>query len=116
MKSHATMPSMLVTSRLDLYGNLLIQGLPSKDKNRLQRLPNRAAKLIFMATKSEHVSTGPLRQLHRLPIHQCIGFKWSTITCTYKCMSDSCPPLTALNLSFHLSLVTHFILVPILES
>ena len=46
----------LITSRLD-YAKSLLKGSSGKKIYRLQRLQNRAAKLIFMAKKSDHVST-----------------------------------------------------------
>ena len=45
----------LITSRLD-YAHSLLKGSSGKEIDRLQRLQNRAAKLIFMAKKSDHVS------------------------------------------------------------
>ena len=77
----------LVTARLD-YANSLLQGSSSKEIKRLQRLQNRAAKLIFKAKKYDHVSP-LLRQLHWLPVQDRIDFK--TLTIAYKCVTDSAP-------------------------
>jgi len=77
----------LVTSRLD-YANSLLQGCSGKELNRLQRLQNKAAKLIFMAKKHDH-ATPLLRQLHWLPVRERIEFK--TLTFVFKCLSDSAP-------------------------
>ena len=75
----------IITSRLD-YANSLLYGITSKDSNRLQRLQNRAAKLIFKARKYDHV-TPLLHELHWLPIPGRIHFKLLTIV--YKCFLDS---------------------------
>ena len=48
----------LVTSRLE-YANSLLKSLSGKEISRLQRLQNRAAKLIYMAKMSDHVSPPP---------------------------------------------------------
>ena len=77
----------LVTARLD-YANSLLQGSSSKEIKRLQRLQNRAAKLIFKAKKYDHVSP-LLRQLHWLPVQDRIDFK--TLTIAYTCVTDSAP-------------------------
>ena len=68
--------------------NSLLKGLSGKEISRLQRQQNRAAKLIYMAKKSDHVS--PLiEQLHCLPVHKRIDFKMCTIS--FKCYSDCAP-------------------------
>ena len=74
----------LITSCLD-YANSLLKGSSGKEISCLQRLQNRAAKLIFMAKKIDHVSP-LLKQLHWLPVHKHIDFK--TI---FKCYSDCAP-------------------------
>ena len=77
----------VVTSRLD-YANALLQGISSSDVQRLQRVQNRAAKLIHRRGKYEHV-TPLLHQLHWLPVHQRIVFK--ILTTVYKCLHNSAP-------------------------
>ena len=81
MKQHVTTCAIraLVTSRLD-YANSLLKGSSCKEISCLQRLQNRAAKLIFMAKMSDHVSP-LLEQHHWLPVHKCIDFKIVTIIC-----------------------------------
>ena len=63
----------LVTSRLD-YSNSLLYGTSKKEINRLQRLQNHAAKLIFNAPKYDHASPY-LQELHWLPVMERIEFK-----------------------------------------
>ena len=52
----------LITSKLD-YANSILLGLSAADVNRLQRIQNRAAKLVFKAKRRYHVSPY-LQQLH----------------------------------------------------
>ena len=77
----------LVTSRLD-YSNSLLQGSSAKDIKRLQRLQNRAAKLIYNAKRRDH-ATPLLHKLHWLPVKTRIEFKILTIV--YKCFNDGAP-------------------------
>jgi hypothetical protein len=63
----------LVLSRLD-YGNSLLIGAKECDLDKLQRLQNWAAKLIFRAKKDDSASN-LLRTLHWLPVRQRIDFK-----------------------------------------
>lgn len=60
--------------------------ISTKDINRLQRLQNRAAKLVFRAKKYDHAAH-LLRELHWLPVQSRIQFKLLTII--FKCFSDS---------------------------
>ena len=63
----------LVLSRLD-YGNSLLGGISRYNVERLQRLQNRAARLIFCVGR--RTSSSPLlRELHWLPVQQRIEFK-----------------------------------------
>ena len=77
----------LVTSRLD-YANSLLYGINASDMKRLQRLQNRAAKIIFKAKKHDHASP-LLQQLHWLPVHSRIIFKLLTVI--YKCFTNQAP-------------------------
>ena len=77
----------LITSRLD-YANSLLFGISLKDCNRLQRIQNRAAKLIFCASKYDHV-TPLINDLHWLTVHNRITFK--LLTLVFKSITDSAP-------------------------
>ena len=72
-----------VTSRLDFCNSVLI-GLPKTYTNRLQKVQNWAAKLLFEQSKYTHV-TPLLRSLHWLPIEARIQFKIITLVhgCIY---------------------------------
>ena len=63
----------LVLSKLD-YGNALLHGCRSKDHSRLQRLQNRAARIIYQLPR-RHPASDLLVTLHWLPIDQRIQFK-----------------------------------------
>ncbi|XP_072033117.1 uncharacterized protein [Amphiura filiformis] len=77
----------LVFSRID-YGNALLFGATEYDLTRLQRLQNRAARLIMMVGRD--TSSAPLlRHLHWLPIRKRIEFKLLVIT--YKCVNSQAP-------------------------
>lgn len=63
----------LVLSRLD-YGNSLLFGAKENELDRLQRLQNWAAKLIFKARKDSSASS-LLSTLHWLPLRQRFVYK-----------------------------------------
>ena len=77
----------LITSRLD-YCNSLLQGLPDKLINRLQRLQNIAARIVTRCTKFEHI-TPVLYELHWLPVRMRIRFKILLIM--YRCVHQTAP-------------------------
>ena len=85
----------LVLSRLD-YSNALFLGINQTDLNKLQRLQNWAAKLIFCAKKQNHV-TPFLEELHWLPIKDRIHFK--IILFVFKCLNNIGPSYLASMLS-----------------
>ena len=74
----------LITSHLD-YANSIIYGLPECTIIRLQRLQNRAAKLV-LRWKYTDSSTEALKQLHWLPIRHRINFKLACIV--FKCINN----------------------------
>jgi hypothetical protein len=77
----------LILSRLD-YGNSLLAGMSNSDMQRLQRLQNRAARLIFQVGK--RTSASPLlRELHWLPVQQRIDFK--VLVHVYNSLNGSAP-------------------------
>ena len=67
-----------ITSHLD-YANSLLVGLPKCHTDRLQRILNSAARLVFQLPKYSHV-TGLLRELHWLPMRARIEFKILLLT------------------------------------
>lgn len=86
----------LISTRLD-YANSLLYGVRAVDMQRLQRVQNRAAKLIFKARKHDHV-TPLLNELHWLPVRARIVFK--VLMIVYKCFHHNSP-------SYLCSLMTH---------
>ena len=77
----------LVLSRLD-YGNSLLIGTTDANQKRLQRIQNRAARLIFSLKRRDHI-TPYLEKLHWLPVSQRINFKMLTLM--FQCLDDSAP-------------------------
>ena len=82
-----TLVCALVLSRLD-YCNSLLAGCPKYLLNKLQKIQNYAARLIFRSPKSAHI-TPVLHSLHWLPIERRINYKLSLLS--YKFMNDSSP-------------------------
>ena len=76
-----------ITSRLD-YCNSLLYGVPDHHVQKLQRVMNASARLIFCAPKHCHI-TPLLKQLHWLPIRLRIEFKILLIT--FKVLQGSAP-------------------------
>ena len=77
----------LVTSYID-YCNGLLGGLAAKDVDRIQRIQNRAARLVTRSKAAMHIT--PIRKdLHWLPIQQRINYK--TIVTVYKCIHRLAP-------------------------
>jgi hypothetical protein len=77
----------LVISRLD-YGGATLAGLPAVQHSRLQSVLNAAARLVFAARKSDHV-TPLLQQLHWLRVPERIDFRLATLA--YKCQHNMAP-------------------------
>ena len=68
--STAKLVLFLILSRLD-YCNSTLSGLHSSSLNRLQKVQNNAARLVFRKRESDHV-THMLKQRHWLSIEACI--------------------------------------------
>ena len=82
-----TLINSFVISRLDM-GNSLLFGIPAYELNRLQKLQNSCARLIYGLKRSANVSNLFL-ELHWLPIRARIIFK---IVCfVYKCLHSMAP-------------------------
>jgi hypothetical protein len=77
----------LVLSRLD-YGNSLLGGISCSSLKRLQKLQNRAARLVYCVDR--RTSAAPLlRDLHWLPVQQRINFK--ILLHVYNCVNSLGP-------------------------
>ncbi|KAK7101509.1 hypothetical protein V1264_019884 [Littorina saxatilis] len=72
-----TLLCAFVLSRLD-YCNSILSGSPNYIIEKLQRVQNHAARLIFRSSKHDHI-TPLLQTLHWLPVQQRIQFKISTL-------------------------------------
>ena len=78
---------LLVLSKLD-YGNALLSGLSLDQLNKLQKVQNHAAKIIFKKKKTDHV-TPLLKSLHWLPVKERIDYKIDCLI--FKCLNDLAP-------------------------
>ena len=77
----------LVLSRLD-YSNSLLININKTDIERLQRIQNRAARIVLKARKHD-TATPLLKELHWLPVERRISYKVALIV--YKCMHKIAP-------------------------
>ena len=80
-----------VISRLD-YCNSLLYGIPEESLDKLQKVQNAAARLIYGVRKHDHV-THLLKNLHWLPIRYRIQFKIALIT--FKTLNGNGPEYLA---------------------
>ena len=74
-------------TRLD-YGSSTLAGLPARQLNRLQYVVKSAARLVYSARGSEHVSP-LLQELHCLRVSQRIDFRLAVLV--YRCMNGTAP-------------------------
>ena len=86
----------LITQRLD-NSNSLLYGITSKDMDRLQKIQNRAARLIFQVSRFEHTSR-LIRELHWLPIKERIVYK--ILLLVYKSLNELAPSYLSNMLSY----------------
>ena len=77
----------LIHSKLD-YGNGLLVGCHLKDIQRLQRLQNYAARLVFLLRKYDRISLYR-KELHWLPVKQRTQYK--VLLYTFKCFNSLAP-------------------------
>ena len=68
----------LVCSRID-FCSAVLSGATGKIIQRLQRVQNAAARVVCLASKSEHI-TPLLKGLHSLPVHMRIIYKILVLT------------------------------------
>ena len=85
--SSETLIHAFVSSRLD-YFNSLLYGLPQVQIDKIQRIQNAAARLIFQQPKFCHI-TPVLSQLHWLPIKYRIEF--NILLMTFKAIHGMAP-------------------------
>ena len=83
-----TLASSFILSRLD-YCNSLFKNINKDLIQKLQKLQNFAAKIIFKKSVRDHV-TPCLIHLHWLPISYRIDFKSAVLV--YKCLNGLAPP------------------------
>jgi Reverse transcriptase (RNA-dependent DNA polymerase) len=84
----------LTLTRLD-YCCSTLAGLPARQLNRLQSVLNAAARLVYSARRTEHVSP-LLRELHWLRVPQRIEFRLAVLT--YRCLNGTAPQYLAAGL------------------
>ncbi|KAK6187421.1 hypothetical protein SNE40_005454 [Patella caerulea] len=77
-----------VMSSLD-YCNSLLYSLPKTLVCQLQKIQNKAARIVSLTRAADHI-TPVLKQLHWLPVNQRIMFKINTIT--FNCLNDPLAP------------------------
>ena len=77
----------LILSRID-YANSLLYGARERDLKRLQRLQNKAARLVY-ACGRDRCSAELLSALHWLPVKERLNFK--VMLHVYNCISGKAP-------------------------
>ena len=86
-KATKSLVQSLVISRLD-YGNSLLCGLPQDLLAKLQSVQNKAARMITLTKRREHI-TPVLKTLHWLPVDVRIDFK--VLLLVYKALNGLAP-------------------------
>ena len=81
----------LTQTRLD-YSCSTMAGLPARQLNRLQSVLNAAARLVYSARRTKHVSS-LLRELHWLRVPQRIEFR--LVVLAYRCLNGIAPQYLA---------------------
>ena len=104
MDAVKTVIQALVCSQIDI-NNSLYYGLPNTQLQRLQRIQNAAARIIFKKTKYKHVTPLP-NELHWLPVRYRICFK--LLVLTFKCIHGDAPSYLSDLISF--KLISTFVL------
>ena len=89
LTTDATKPLVcaFVMSKLD-YCNSLLASCPNQLLDKLQKVQNSAARLVFKARKQEHIKP-LLQKLHWLPVHSRIQYKISSLS--YNSFSETYP-------------------------
>ena len=88
VQSTKTLFHYFISSHLD-YCNALLFGLPKYQLDRLQKVQNAAARVIFQIPKFEHI-TPALIDLHWLPVTFRVQFK--LLLFVYKSLRNQSPP------------------------
>jgi len=81
----------LVITKVDYYSSTLA-GVSSALLQRLQSVLNAAARLVFSARRSEHI-TPLLRELHWLKVPERVQFRLCDLT--HRCLRGTAPPYLA---------------------
>ena len=88
----------LVLSRIIDYCNGLLSSVPSTQLDRVQRLQNWAARLVFQVSR-DHPSQPLLNSLHWLPVKKRIIFK--LLLFVYKILHNQAPNYLATSLNLY---------------
>jgi len=77
-----TLVRALIVSKVD-YCNSLLAGMSVQLHDRLQSVLNAAARLIFTATRTDHISP-LLRDLHWLRVREVVCWRTGVFTARYR--------------------------------
>jgi len=98
-----TLVRALVVSKVD-YCNSVLAGVSRQLQDRLQSVLNAAARLVFSARRSEHI-TPLLQELHWLKVPQRIRFRLCVLA--YRCLHGMAPSYLAESLHLTSEIDTH---------